>query len=252
MYIDTHAHLTDKRYKEPDTIIGDFEKDGIDFVVNVAYDGDTTVKSAALAAAHERVFASAGIHPFDASHAPESLLKTVEETIVKPKVVAVGEIGLDYHYDNVVKERQKFFFAEQMKIAHKHNKPVIIHSRDATGDMTAILKEHRALLRRGGVMHSFSGSVETMREYLGLGFYISFSGTVTYNNTLSAALTACPLDRILFETDCPYLTPEPRRRELNYPSYVKYVYEYAAQKLGVRIETLCKTVRENVRSLFGI
>lgn len=250
MFIDTHAHLTDKRYDDPESIIKNFEKDEVDFVVNCAYDEETTRQSHDLASRYERVFAAAGIHPSDASKLPDGALKTVEEYIDKPRCVALGEIGLDYHYDGYNKERQHFFFTRQLEIAHEHKKPVIIHSREATGDMVKLLTERRNILKHGGVMHSFADSAETMREYVKMGFFISFSGTLTYNAKYQEVLAAVPLERLVFETDCPYLTPYPHRGKLNYPAYVKYVYEFAAQKLGMSVQTLSKIVRENVKNLF--
>lgn len=252
MFIDTHAHLTDKRYEDPESIIKNLNADGVDFIVNCSYDEETIRGSHELAARYDTVFASAGIHPSDASRLPDSALRTVEEYIDKPRCVAMGEIGLDYHYDGYNKERQHFFFVRQLEIAHAHKKPVIIHSREATGDMMKILRDNRGLLQNGGVMHSFADSVETMREYVKMGFFISFSGTLTYNQKYQEVLPSVPLDRLVFETDCPYLTPVPHRGKLNYPAYVKFVYEFAADKLGMRVETLCKIVRENTKNLFGI
>lgn len=252
MYIDTHAHLTDDRYTDPESIIKNLKNDGVDFIVNCAYDEETTRGSHELAMRYDTVFAAAGIHPHDANHVSESALKTVEEYIDKPRCVALGEIGLDYHYEGYNKERQHLFFTRQLEIAHEHKKPIIIHSREATGDMVKLLRERRGLIKHGGVMHSFADSTEIMREYVAMGFFISFSGTLTYNARYQEVLPSVPLGRLVFETDCPYLTPEPHRGKLNYPSYVKYVYEFAAQKLGLSVETLCKIVRENVKNLFGI
>lgn len=254
MFIDTHTHLTDERYKgEQETIINSLNLSGVKFVINIGYDAKSSLQSLELAKAYENVYAAVAIHPQDSLSVKPEDYKDFVNYAANLKVVAIGETGLDYHYeDGAPREVQKKVFTEHLQLAYSLKLPVIIHLRDAFEDMFNILSQNRQLLQYGGVLHCFSGSGETAKRFLDLGLYISFAGAVTFKNAkgLLDAVKAVPLDRILTETDCPYLTPEPFRGKLNYPQYVKYVAEKTAELKGVNIEKFNEAVLQNSYSLF--
>jgi TatD DNase family protein len=257
MFIDTHVHLTDERYGGASGIIGAFKNDNIDFVINVSYDVATIAVSRRLSETYADVYCTAGIHPSEASLTTAAGLRAAADGAEHPKNVAIGEIGLDYHYENVDKRRQREIFLEQLKIARDCKLPVVIHLRDAAGDgrasadMAELLKKNKALLKYGGVMHSFSGDIAALGEYLKLGLFISFNGIVTFKNAdKREIIRATPQDRIVLETDCPYLTPHPHRGELNLPAYIKYVYEFVAAAYGIERGRLEEIAYKNALSLF--
>lgn len=254
MYIDTHAHLTDERYNgEADKIIGELGANRVEYIINIGYDAESSAGSVSLAQKHPDVYAAVAIHPHDSDKATEEDFKSLGRYAELPKVVAIGETGLDYHYqDCPPRETQKKVFLRHLELARSTGLPVIIHLRDAHADMYDILKANRDLLAAGGVLHCYSGSAEMAKQYLDLGLYISFAGAVTFKNArgLLEAVKTVPPDRILTETDCPYLTPEPHRGKLNYPQYVKYVAEKIAEIKQIDIGTFCGQVKLNARRLF--
>jgi TatD DNase family protein len=253
MYIDTHAHLNDPRYEgERDAIVSSFKENGLKFVINVGYDAKSSLKGVELASKWEDVYAAVAVHPHDAKDFTDEDLKRFEEYSKNPKVVAIGETGLDYHYDFSPRETQKKVFIHHLELAHSLGLPIIIHLREAFDDMLKILKEHRALLEYGAVLHCYSGSAEMAKVYLDMGLYISFAGPVTFRNArgLLDAVRAVPLGRILTETDCPYLAPEPHRGQLNYPHYVRYVADKIAELKGITSGELNAQVLKNARALF--
>lgn len=255
MYIDIHTHLTDQRYKgRAQDIIQKFKRDNIKFIINVGYNRESSDGSVELAQKNDNVYAAVGIHPNDCKNAKEKDYKAFKEYARNPKVAAIGETGLDYHYeDSPSPAEQKHAFIRHMQIARDAGLPIIIHLRDAYSDMYDILRANRELLPYGAVMHCFSGSAEMAKRYLNLGMYISFAGPVTFSNArgIVDSIKAVPLDRILTETDCPYLTPEPYRGELNYPSYVKFVADKIAEISGVDIEKFNNIVEQNALRLFS-
>lgn len=253
MYIDTHAHLNDPRYKgERESIIASFKENGLKFAINVGYDAKSSLMGVELADRWEDVYAAVAFHPHDSKDFTEEDLKKFEQYSKNPKVVAIGETGLDYHYDFSPRETQKIVFIRHLELAHSLGLPVIIHLREAFDDMLKIVKEHRQLLEHGAVLHCYSGSAEMAKVYLDMGLYISFAGPVTFKNArgLLDAVRAVPLERILTETDCPYLTPEPYRGQLNYPHYVKYVADKIAEIKGITPQELNAQVLANSRALF--
>lgn len=254
MYIDTHAHLTDSRYDgEGANIIKDLKNENIKYIINIGYDRQSSDGSVEFAREFDNVYAAVAIHPHDCLNAGEEDFAAFAGYAKHPKVVAIGETGLDYHYDNCPPpQEQKKVFIRHLELAYSVNLPIIIHLRDAYADMYDILCANKSLLTYGGVLHCYSGSAEMAKKYLDLGLYISFAGAVTFKNArgLIDAVKAVPADRLLTETDCPYLTPEPHRGELNYPAYVKYVAKKLAQIKEMNESDFCLQVSRSARALF--
>ncbi|MFH1958037.1 MAG: TatD family hydrolase [bacterium] len=251
--IDTHAHLADERF-DPDReqvieraasagpaakivcVLSDFKKRNVEVFEELLE--------------KDFIYGAAGIHPHDASRAGENQ-DTLKEILSHPKIAALGEIGLDYHYMNSPKEIQIKVFEEQMETAAERKLPVIIHCRDAFADCSAVLEKAKY---SKAVMHCFSGTEDEMKFYLDLGFYISFAGPVTFPKAvmLRELVKKVPAGRLLLETDCPYLAPQPVRGKRNEPAFIKYVYETVADARGVTVKELQKIVLKNSRTVFGI
>ncbi len=254
MLIDSHAHLDDSKFdKDRENIIESFEKNGISLIINPGDDLSSSIRAVNLAEEYEKIYAAVGVHPHSAKDINKSTLEILKSFANREKVVAIGEIGLDYYYDNSPRDIQKKWFVEQIKLAKEVNLPIIIHSRDAQQDTFDILKaEQDGNLK--GVLHCYSGSVEMAREYLKLGFYISFAGPVTFKNArvLKEVAKDIPLDKMLIETDSPYLTPEPHRGKRNEPIYVRFVAGTIADIKGISFEEVAKATGENTKRLFRI
>lgn len=284
--IDSHVHLDFKEFDRDreETIKRFFDASG-EKMINVGCDLASSIRSVELAGKHKNIFASIGVHPHDAEKLDNAGMEKLEELATEKKVVAIGEIGLDYfrpEYSGLPKEKQIEAFKMQLGLAQKHKKPVIIHCRDAYVEMLEILKSYNppvngdpvssnnSVQDRKGVMHCFLGSWPIAEELLKLGFYLGFTGAITYQKK-SVMVTApaspkfklgepeifnviknTPLDRILIETDCPYLAPVPHRGERNEPSFVKHVAEKIAEIKGVSFEKIEKATSENAGKLFGI
>ena len=251
---DSHAHLDDTRFDEDrDALIAGLPGQGIGYVVNAGADLPSSRAGIGLAAQWPHVFAAAGVHPHDAKSLDEAGINSLRDMLDKPKVVALGEIGLDYHYDHSPRETQRHWFDRQLALAQEISKPVIIHSREATEDTLSVLKRHN---RDGvwGVIHAFSGSWETAEIVLDMGFMIGIGGTVTFKNAVKPVEVASkvPMDRLLLETDCPYLTPAPHRGKRNEPAYVGYVAEKIASIRDIPVEDVIRTTYDNACRLFGI
>lgn len=254
MIIDSHAHLDDARFnKDRDKLIKELEENGIELAINIGSDLKTSIASAALADKHENIYAAVGIHPHSAKEVDESTIEILRSFAARDKVVAIGEIGLDFHYDNSPRDIQKKWFKEQIKLAKEVNLPIVVHSRESDQEVLDIIKEAQDGTLRG-VLHCFSGSVELAKEYIKLGFYISLAGPVTFKNARvpKEVAKAVPLDKLLVETDSPYLTPEPYRGKRNEPIYTKYVAGTIADLRGISYEELAKATNRNTRDLFGI
>ena len=254
MLIDSHAHLDDKRFdNDRDSIIAGLKDSGVEMVVNIGADLKTSIASAALAEKYDNIYAVVGVHPHSAKEVDDSTIEILKTFAKRDKVVAIGEIGLDFHYDNSPRDVQRKWFIEQLKLAKEVNLPVVIHTREAAQETFDILKEAQDGSLRG-VLHCYSGSVEMAMEYIKLGFYISLAGPVTFKNSkvLKEVAKAVPLDKLLIETDCPYLTPEPNRGKRNEPAYVRYVAAEIAELRGISFEELVKATNKNTKELFGI
>ncbi len=254
MLIDSHAHLDDSRFdKDRDSLIKSLEANGIELVINIGADLKTSIASVSLAEKYPNIYATVGVHPHDVKDMDNSTLEILRSLAQRDKVVAIGEIGLDFYYDNSPRDDQRKWFREQLKLAKELNLPVVIHSRDAQQETFDILKEAQDGNLRG-VMHCYSGSKEMAMEYIKLGFYISLAGPVTFKNarSLKEVAISVPLDRLLVETDSPYLAPEPHRGKRNEPLFVKYVAGTIAELKGISYEELAKATNRNTKELFGI
>ena len=246
---DTHCHINDPKFDEdrPD-VIARMRENGIERAVVV---GDATNDGndvLSLTADHDFLFGAYGLHPHDAEHWSPEIGLRVAGMMSGKKIVALGEIGLDYHYDLSPRDIQKSVFSRQLELAHELDKPVIMHIREAHGDAYDILKNaFKRGIRVRGVMHCFGGSLESANEYIRMGLYISFSGSLTFKNTpiLTRVAENIPLERILIETDSPYMSPVPLRGRRNEPSYVKYVCEKLAQIRNMDTEEVAKITYDN-------
>lgn len=251
--IDSHAHLDDKQFNyDRDSIIKDLKENYIAYFINPASDMESSRNSLELSEKYEFIFSAVGVHPHEAEDFTDEMLVELREMAKNDKVVAIGEIGLDYYYDNSPRDIQKDVFRRQMKLAKELNLPVIIHSRDAYGDTFDILNEFKGEVI--GVMHCYSGSIEMAERYMSLGYYISFAGPVTFKNATNVKDTATkvPMDRMLIETDSPYLTPAPNRGKRNEPKYVKYVAETIANLREMPLSDLVESTRNNTIKLFNL
>ncbi|WP_461201931.1 TatD family hydrolase [Anoxybacillus sp. TBDG-1] len=254
MLFDTHAHLNATQFDEDvEQVIERARAEGVSHIVVVGFDRPTIDRAMELAGQYSFIYAAVGWHPVDAIHMTDEDLIMIERLASHPKVVALGEMGLDYYWDQSPKEVQKEVFRKQIRLAKKVKLPIIIHNRDATADIVDILREEHAE-EVGGVMHCFSGSIEVARQCMDMNFYISFGGPVTFKNAKKPKEVAkeIPLDRLLIETDCPYLTPHPFRGKRNEPGYVKYVAEAIAELKGLSFEEVAQKTSDNAKRLFGI
>ncbi len=249
---DTHVHLLDERFDEDrEALIGTLAEQGIEYVMENAPDIADSVRAAALAEQHPNVYAAVGIHPHSASEWDKKAKETLHALSRQQKVVAIGEIGLDYHYDFSPRDTQKKAFAQQIELAIELDLPIVVHSREATLDTLTILKQYPHVR---GELHCFSGSAQTAAELLNMGFYIAFGGALTFKNarkTIEAAKVV-PMERLLLETDCPYMTPVPLRGKRNEPAYMRYVAEKMAEVKEVPVEEIARITTENAKRLFGI
>ena len=253
MYIDTHAHLNyEDKYGDLDALLAEIAAAGVDTVIDVGWNCDSSALAAKQAEKYPQLYFAAGFHPSNLHDFREGDDERIAALLASPKGVAVGEIGLDYHYDGTDEAAQKRAFAAQLELAYALKLPFCVHSRDAAADTLRILKDNRGKLAYGGVMHCFSGSPETAKEYLKLGLYISFAGPVTFKNArrLDEVAKIVPADRILAETDSPYLAPEPFRGTRNTPKNVVKVYEKLAALRGEETEALAERIEQNARALF--
>ncbi|WP_251554301.1 TatD family hydrolase [Neobacillus muris] len=254
MLFDTHAHLNDEQYKEDlQEVIERMQEQGVSNVVVVGFDQPTIKRAMELAEQYEFIYACVGWHPVDAIDMTDEDLRWIERLAAHPKVVALGEMGLDYHWDKSPKDIQKEVFRKQIRLAKKVKLPIVIHNREATADVVEILKQEGAE-EVGGIMHCFSGSPETAKECIDMNFYISLGGPVTFKNAKKPKEVAAdvPLDKLLIETDCPYLAPHPYRGKRNEPAYVKLVAEQIAEIKGLTYEEVAEATTQNAKKFFGI
>ena len=252
MWLDTHAHLNDEAFAEDYEAVIESAAD-LAAVIVVGYDLASSEQAVALAAAYPKLYAAVGIHPHDAKNWSLASREKLVAWLDEEKVVALGEIGLDYYYEYSTKDEQAVAFREQLGLARELQKPVIIHNREAHQDTLQILKAV-GLSERGGVMHCFSGSYETAKLCLKEGLELSFAGALTFNNAskLRELAAALPLEKLLVETDSPYLTPVPYRGKRNQPQWVKLVGQKLAEVKQLPEEIVAHTTTENAKRLFGL
>ncbi len=254
MIIDSHAHLDDRRFdRDRDMIIRKLQDNGIELAINIGADLKTSIASVSLAEKYKNIYAVVGIHPHSAKEMDDSTIEILRSFASREKVVAIGEIGLDFYRDLSPRDVQRKSFRDQLKLAKEVNLPVVIHSRDADQEVFDTLKQAQDGNLRG-VLHCYSGSVELAMEFIKLGFYISLAGPVTFNNARvpKEVAKAVPLDKLLIETDSPYLTPEPYRGKRNEPIFTKYVAGTIADLRGISYQELAKATNRNTKELFGI
>jgi TatD DNase family protein len=252
--IDTHAHLDFPQFdKDREEVIKKSKKEGITRIINIGVDLNSSRKSVELADKYDEIYATVGFHPHDASKLNLNSLKELKRLAQHPKVVGIGEIGLDYFRNLSPRDVQIQAFKDQIKLALDVNKPIVVHIRNAWDEGLSILKKTNAK-KVGGVLHCFSGNLAQAQEGLDLGFYLSFNGTLTYHKSKSAELVKkLPLDFILTETDCPYLTPAPHRGKRNEPAYVKLVGEKLSQLFSpLTFQDIKRITTVNAQRLFGL
>lgn len=254
MLFDTHTHLDAPQFDEDrkETIQRAFDQ-GVTRMINIGFNRETIPTTMELAETYDFIYAAVGWHPQDAITMKEEDLDWIAELCKHDKVVAIGEIGLDYYWDTSPKDIQHKVFRQQIGLARSLGMPICIHNRDAHEDVVRILREEKAH-EVGGVMHSFSGSWEIGKMCLNMGFHLSFGGPITFKNAKQPkeVLIQTPMDRLLIETDSPYLTPHPFRGKRNESSYVKLVAETAAELKGVTFEEIAKITTQNALERFGI
>lgn len=251
--IDVHAHLNDERLIDniPE-ILENAKNVGVNKIICVGSSLSSSQRALQIAEKYENVFCAIGVHPDDAEKFDEDTLNWLKENSTHPKVVAIGEIGLDFHYKPFNKEKQLEVFEKQLLLASEIGLPVQIHTRDATGLTLETLQKNRHLLKNGGIIHCYSGSTETLKEILKLGLSISLGGIVTFKNareTLEVA-EVVPLDRLVLETDCPYLAPHPHRGETNQPRFVTLVAEKIAIIKGISYDEVATATTANAHKIF--
>ncbi|HPD02108.1 MAG TPA: TatD family hydrolase [Eubacteriales bacterium] len=254
MLIDTHCHLNDERLlPELDKIIGGLAADNLWAIINASYDLESSIKSVEIAEGNDAVFATVGTHPHEAITASLAAYDRYAELALSEKVVAIGEIGLDFFYDYSPRETQKKVFLEQLELADALHLPVVLHIRDAYGEALDILKNNKQFLKYGALLHCYGGGAELAREFLKLGCKFSFGGAITFANAKHnvEALKSLPLDAFMLETDCPYMTPVPYRGKVNYPKHLNIVAEKAAEILNVSIDALAAQTNKNALAFFA-
>lgn len=248
---DTHAHYDDERFSEDsEELLSSLEDKGISGVISCGVNAESSKANICLAEKYQFLYAAVGYHGLNTEDLTDDYLYILRSLIKHEKVVAIGEIGLDYHYEKETKDIQLKIFREQIELANEYNLPVIVHDREAHEDTLNILKE----LKPAGVVHCFSGSVETAKEIVKLGMYIGLGGAVTFKNAVKPVEVAkyVPSDRLLIETDCPYMTPVPHRGKRNDSSLIPYTAEKIAEIRGVTAQEILDLTAENARRLFNI
>ncbi len=253
MFYDTHAHYDDEAFdQDRDILLPELHRQGITLINDIGCDIPSSKKAISIAAQYPFVYAVVGAWPGNAGDMTEADLEIYGQLAQHPKVVAIGEIGLDYHYDDVPRDIQQHWFNRQMDLADRLGKPVVIHEREAHGDGIEIVRKWADKVP--GVFHCFSGSAEMAQELVRLGWYLSFTGVVTFKNARRAleAIAAVPMERIMIETDCPYLAPVPYRGKRNHSGYVPKVAEKIAEIKGLSTEEVAAITTENGRRFFRI
>lgn len=250
MYFESHAHYDDERYSEDrEEVINSLKENDIDYVINIGCDMKSSKKSMDLSDKHDFIYCTVGVHPHSVKDMEDKDIEKLKEYLKEKKVVAVGEIGLDYYYDNSPRDIQKYWFKKQLKLCIETGKPAVIHSREATAETLEIIKESGV---KKGVVHCYSGSAEVAKEYVKMGVFIGVGGVVTYKNAkvLVEVVEKTPIENILIETDSPYLAPHPMRGQRNNSIYLKYITEKIAKIKKILPEEVARITSENAKILF--
>lgn len=252
MIFETHAHYEDRAFDDDrEDLLNSLSKNNIEYVVNVSSAIETVKQSIDLAESYEYIYASVGIHPQETKSMDEDKLLWLKEMAKHKKVVAIGEIGLDYYWDTTDPKTQKLWFKKQMDMAKDLAKPLVIHSRDAANDTFNMIKDAK-VEDIGGVMHCFGYGVEQARRYLNMGFYLGIGGVVTFTNgrKLKEVVSYAPIDQLVVETDCPYLSPVPYRGKRNSSLYLPYILKEIATIKDMDYDTVVKITNENAKNLY--
>ena len=254
MLFDSHAHYNSEQFSEDlDEVLGKMKENGVGYIMNACSDISEFDDIKNLIEKYDFLYGAAGVHPHEVGNMTEADLEKIAEFSKHPKIKAIGEIGLDYYYDNSPRDAQKYWFARQLDLAVDLNLPIIIHDRDAHKDTMDILKDHNAKAV-GGAFHCYTGSVEMAKEVLDMGRYIAFGGSITFKNAQKPIEVAkyVPIESIIIETDCPYLTPVPFRGKRNSSLYVHLVAEKIAEVKGIEVSEVIKHTTENAKKCFRI
>lgn len=252
MIIDTHAHYDDQAFEaDRDKVLNGLKQNGVEKVVNAAASMDSSRRTLELIGTYDFVYGMLGVHPDEVGNLTEADMEFIKENAANPKIVAIGEIGLDYHWNVESKDVQKHWFLRQIETAREVGLPICVHSRDAAADTLTVLKEGKAA-EAGGVIHCYSYSAELAREYLAMGFYFGIGGVLTFKNARKCkeVVDMLPLERILLETDAPYLAPEPYRGKRNESDYLIYVVKEIARIKGVLEEEVIEQTTRNAYALY--
>ena len=248
MFTDSHCHITSDYFKNIEEIVTNAQQNGINKMINNGADAKSNQTVLEISAKYKMIYPALGIHPESTDEYNDEDIEFIEKNI--NNIVAIGEIGLDYHYDNSDREKQKELFERQLFLADKYNKPVIIHSRDATEDTIKLLKRYPKVR---GVIHCFSGSLETAEIYLKLGYKLGIGGVITFKNSkLSKVIECIPTESIVLETDAPYLAPEPKRGKTNEPANVIFIAKYISNLKQITLDELSKITEKNIKEIFDI
>lgn len=254
MIFDTHAHYDDAAFDEDrDALLKSLPEKGISHIVNIGASIETTKNTIELIKKYDFVYGAAGVHPSETAEMNEENFAWLSEVVKLPKIVAVGEIGLDYYWDTTDRQTQRIWFEKQMELAKEINKPMVIHSRDAAKETFDIILAGNGR-DIGGVIHCYSSSLEMAKEYIKLGFYIGIGGVLTFKNAkkLKEIVDYLPLEYIVLETDCPYLAPEPNRGKRNSSLNLKYVAEAIGEIKGISYEEVVEKTNQNAKALYRL
>ena len=252
MFIDSHAHIQLSQFNnDRDAVLKRASEAGVSTILVIGFDMETSLGAVELAEKHAHIYATVGMHPHDAKYLTSDVLEAFRELAAHPKVIALGEMGLDYYRNLSPRPLQKEAFEKQLDLAEELQMPIVIHNRDAYMDILPILEARQGKIQ--GVLHCFTGDVELMHRSLTIGFYIGIGGIVTYPNAkdIQAVAREVPEDRLLIETDCPWLAPQFRRGKRNEPAYVRAVAEMIAELRGTSVEAIGETTTRNFQELFA-
>lgn len=249
MFTDTHCHIYKEYYENIDEVLKNAKKSNVNRMINNGCDKKSNEEVLELTQKYENIYGAIGIHPENVEEYTKEDLKHIEENIKNKKIIAIGEIGLDYHYTKENKESQKELLESQLKIAEHYHLPVIIHSREATEDTINTLKKYKVT----GVIHSFSGSLETAKIYIKMGYLLGINGVITFKNSkLKEVIKEIPLDNIILETDSPYLTPEPFRGKRNEPARIHEIAKFICELKDISLDELARITNDNIKRIFDI
>lgn len=252
MFIDVHAHLNDEKFENIESVVENALSEKVDKIITAGFDISSSRKNLEIASRFPNVFATIGIHPEMVDELEKDYLEVLKDMSKNKKVVAIGEIGLDYHFKDDNKELQKEIFVKQIELANFLDLPVVVHSRDAMGDTLELLKKHPP--KKESLLHCYSGSIESAKEFIKLGFSFSFGGVVTFNNAKNVVkvVEELPIEKIMLETDCPYMAPMPFRGKRNEPMYIPYIARKIAEIKNIEVEKIAEITTKNAEKMFKI